>query len=147
MIEIMIVIAIIAVLVAIAVPAVSSFRERQTIKNATEEIVNLLGEARTNTLASKNATFYSVRFDTNRAVLFAGSSLNISDPDTKILAFDSNVTVLPINVSLQGSGYDVIFDRFTGNVATYGTIKLELISNPSINKIITVNRVGAISSN
>ncbi|MDQ5971635.1 MAG: hypothetical protein QG566_581 [Patescibacteria group bacterium] len=145
-IEVMLAIAIITVILAVISPAVSSFREKQIIKNATEEVVNLLNEARIDTISAKGGNFYSVRFDSTRAVLFTGSTFVGSDPTNKILTFDTAVTLPSANISLQGSGIDIIFDKLTGNVSTYGTITLELVSNPAIRKIITINKLGVISA-
>ncbi len=146
-IEIVIVIAILVLILAVLVPAISSFREKQLLRNTAEEVKVLLNEARINTLGAKNGTFYSVRFDATRAVLFTGSTFVGSDPNNKIITFDTKVTLPSANISLQGSGIDVTFSRLTGNVSTYGTITLELVSDPASRKIITINQLGVISVN
>jgi len=42
---------------------------------------------------------------------------------------------------------DVVFTRLTGDVTSYGTITISLISNSSKQKIITVTSLGNIGAN
>ncbi|MCC6323278.1 hypothetical protein IT400_00620 [Candidatus Nomurabacteria bacterium] len=148
MIEVIIVIGIVVLLLAVISPVISSFREKQILKNTAEEVKVLLDEARINSVSSKDSNFYSVRFQADRVVFFKGNPpVNLSDPETKTVTFDSRINIIPANVVLQGSGTDVVFDRLTGNTSTYGTITLELVSSPSTRKIITVNALGVVSIN
>lgn len=145
-IEVIIVIAIIVLILAVVGPVVSTFREKQIVKNTAEEVKTLLDEAHINSISSKNSNFYSVQFLADHATFFAGNPpINLTDPETKILNFDPNVTITSSNILLNGNGINVIFDRLTGRTSTYGTIKIENINDPSVSKTITVNKLGIIS--
>lgn len=147
LIEIVVAIAIIVIILYISIPKVFLFKQKQSLKNTTEEVRTLLNQARSETLASKNSTFYGVHFESDKAVLFTGSTYTASASDNIVLDFDSQVTLESANIALNGGGANIVFDRFTGNVSAYGTITLELISDPSTQKVISVSRLGVVSIN
>jgi prepilin-type N-terminal cleavage/methylation domain-containing protein len=145
--EMIIVIAIIGILLAIVAPSFSNFRNRQVVRNTTEDIVALLNKARTNTLLSKNSTYYSVHLSTTSATLFTGGTYDASSSSNEVITFDTLVTVPSASVSLNGGGSDVTFDRLTGDTSQYGTIQIKLVSDSNVKKTITINKLGIISSN
>jgi Tfp pilus assembly protein FimT len=147
LIEIVIAMAIITIILVITVPRINDFRTHQTLKNTASEVVNLLNEAKTSTLFSKNSTVYGVHFETSRMVLFTGTTFSDSAVTNKVITFDSLVTLPSGNIVLNGNGVDIVFDRLTGNTSNHGTITLELAGNSSLQKIITVSTLGVISLN
>ncbi len=145
--EIVIVFAILASLTAVFLPSFSAFRDEQLLKNTTDDIVAILNQARTHTLSSKNSNFYSVHFESDKATLFTGGTFTQGLADNVVVGFDSRVTLPSANVSLNGGGADVIFDRLSGDSSTYGTITIELASDASKTKTINVEQTGIISAN
>lgn len=145
--ELVLAIAIISIISAAAVPSFSGFRNRQSIKNTTEDIVSLLNEARTDTLSSISSTYYSVHLETTRAVLFTGGTFDTNAASNKVITYDAVVTVPLASVLLNGGGYDVKFDRLTGDTSQYGTIQVNLISDSNSKKVITINKIGVVSAN
>jgi prepilin-type N-terminal cleavage/methylation domain-containing protein len=146
LIEILLVISIIFIIASIASPNLSEFKKQQTLKNTTADIVSLLNEARNNTIASKNSTTYGVRFWEDKAILFIGTSY-IDSSDNIQVNFDSYVKIseddgLNLNNSFNN---EVVFSRLTGDTINYGTIKVELVSDSSRYKIISINNIGIIS--
>jgi prepilin-type N-terminal cleavage/methylation domain-containing protein len=145
--EILIVIAIIGILSAIIIPNLSRFQRQQALKNTTEDVVSLLNEARNNTISSKNSTTYGVYFLSDKAILFPGSSYTDSILNKQI-DFDSSVWIPETGgINLNGGGDEIVFDRITGESANYGTITIQLISNPTTQKVISINQVGVVSVN
>jgi Tfp pilus assembly protein FimT len=147
LIEIVIVMAILVVILVITVPKINDFRDNQVLKNTTAEAVNLLNEAKTNTLSSKNSTVYGVHFASDSATLFTGATYDSSAITNKTITFDSLVTLPYSNIVLNGSGEDIIFERLTGNTNNYGTITLQLIGDATKQKVIAVSALGVISLN
>lgn len=145
--EIIITLAIMGIILVISIPSFSSFRNRQVVTNTAQDIVTLLNEARNNTLLSKSSTFYSVRIENSRAVLFTGGTFDTNSASNKVVTFDSLVTVPSLGILLYGSGVDVKFDRLSGDTSQYGTIQVNLISDATIKKIITINKLGVVSTN
>lgn len=146
LIEILLVISIIFIIASIASPNLSEFKKQQTLKNTTADIVSLLNEARNNTIASKNSTNYGVRFWEDKAILFIGTSYDDSSDNIQV-DFDSYVKISEDDgLNLNNSYNDeVVFSRLTGDTINYGTIKVELVSDSSRYKIISINNIGIIS--
>lgn len=146
--ELLIAISIIAIIVAIVVPSLSSFRNSRTLASTTQDIVSLLNNARNNTIASLNSTNYSVHFETGRYVYFTGSTFNNGDATNIVTTLDSSV-IIPASggINLNGAGSDVIFARLSGETTDYGTIIVRLSSDATRQKTITISKTGSISSN
>lgn len=145
--ELIIVVAIIGIIVAVSIPSFSSFRNRQVVRNTAEDVVTLLNQARNDTLLSKSSTYYSVHIESSRAVLFTGGTFDTNAASNKVVAFDALVTAPSGSITLNNGGVDVKFDRLTGDTSNYGTIQVNLISDSTIKKIITVNKLGVVSAN
>jgi prepilin-type N-terminal cleavage/methylation domain-containing protein len=148
LIEILIAVSIIAIISAIAVPNLSKFHNQQALQNTTEDVVSLLNEARNNTISSKNSNTYGVHLETDRAILFTGTTFNSNDSSNVPVIFDT-ATIIPATggISLNGGGSDIVFNRITGDTANYGTIIIELISDNTQQKIINISKIGIIDSN
>lgn len=146
--EILFVISIIIVITVMIVLNLSKFRSEQALQNTTSDIISLLNEARTNTISSKNATYYSVHFESARAVLFTGGTFTEPVSTNKQIDIDSSVTIpASVGISLNGGGSDVIFTRISGDTQDYGTIIVRLTSDATRQKTITINKTGIVSSN
>lgn len=147
-IEILISIAIMAIIAAVVVPSLSSFKNHQVLVNTAEDVVSLLNKARIETLASKNSNYYSVHFETNRAVLFTGSVFNSGDSNNYVVNFDSSISIPSSGgINLTGGGANVTFTRLTGDTNQNGNIVLQLNSDNNQKKIITIKKTGVSSSN
>lgn len=146
LIEILIVISIILILAAIVVPNLSFIKKQQALQTTKEDIVSLLNEARNSTISSKNSLTYGVHFQADRAILFSGASYSDS-PNNKQISFDSSVTIPATGGINIGGGSDVVFQRLTGDTINNGTIVIQLVSDATKQKIISINSIGIISSN
>jgi Tfp pilus assembly protein FimT len=145
--EVVIGISIMVLIFVMVVPQLSRFRSEQALKNTTEDIVSMLNYARSQTLSSRNSTYYSVHLDTDRIVLFTGGTYSANDANNKIVIFDKSIYLPPQNIVLNGNVTEIKFDRLTGDTSQYGTIRPELISDNTRFKLITVNKTGIISAN
>jgi prepilin-type N-terminal cleavage/methylation domain-containing protein len=145
-IETLIVIAIIGIISSIVFVNLSDFRNEQSLKNTTIDVVSLLNKARQKTLSSVNSTNYSVHFEMGSATLFTGATYNSLDPTNEVIYFNSSVNI-PVQGGLNiGGGNDVTFERLTGDTIG-GTIIIRLVSDETQQKTITINKTGVISSN
>lgn len=148
MLEIIISVSILGIMLAVILPSLANFRNSQTMANTTSDIIALLNEARAKTLSSENSTYYSVHFESSRVVLFTGGTFDDSNTSNKVVTLSSIVTIPSSGgINLAGSGVNVSFDRLTGDTNQYGTIVIQLISDPTTQKTITINKTGVISSN
>ena len=145
--EIIVIISIISLICAFAIPNLSQFHKQQTLNNAVEDTVSLINEARNNTISSKNSNTYGIHFESSKVTLFAGSSYNISSANEEI-DFDSSVAIPSTGgINLNGGGSDVVFDRISGDTSKYGTIIIQLVSDTTKQKIISISKIGIISTN
>lgn len=147
LIEILIVVSIIATISAIVVINLSKFRNQQVLQNTTEDVVSLLNEARNSTISSKNSNTYGVHFQSDKTTLFSGASFT-SDPSNKQINLDSSV-IIPVTggINLNSGGNDVIFTRISGDTTNNGTITIQLVNDITQQKVITISKIGVISSN
>lgn len=146
-IEIIVIIAIISIITAITIPNLSNFRKQREIINTKEDIIALLNEARNSTISSKNSTNYGVHIQTDRAILFPGDVF-VDNTNNKQIDFNSSVNIPSTGgINLSGGGDDVVFERLTGNTENHGTIIVQLVSDTSKQKIITISSLGIVSSN
>ena len=145
LIEMIVAIAIITILASIVALNLGSFRETQGISNASDEIIALVNQARSRTLAADGGTNYGVHFDSNEAVLFAGSTYAAGTPGNITVPVDPSIEIS--DVSLAGSGSDVVFDMLTGDTDDYGTIGIRRLTAATGEKTLTIEKTGAISQN
>ncbi len=140
--ETIIIVAVSIILFAIIVSAFSGFNKNQSLNSTSSEVVSVLNEARALTLASLDNKAYGVHFQSDKVIFFKGSVFSSSDPDNKITTISSKISIS--NISLNGGGDDIIFQRLTGKTDQDGTITLSLVSDPSKSKTITVGVSGII---
>jgi prepilin-type N-terminal cleavage/methylation domain-containing protein len=141
LIEIVIVIGILGVLSTISMVTFISFKNTQGINKDSEAIVEMLQQARTQTLSSQNASVYGVHFGTTSVTLFAGSTYSAGVATNEVYNFLSADTVL--SVTLTGGGNDVIFSRLTGETTQNGTIVISSTS-ATITRTVSVFKTGVI---
>ena len=143
--EVIIVIAIIGILIGIALPQFSAIKNAQIIKGAGEDILSVLGKARSQTLASLNSTEYGVHFETNRVTIFSGTVYSSGNVSNVIENISSPASISTI--SLTGGATDVYFNRLSGTPNKTGTIVVSISSDTSLTKTITISSTGEVSIN
>lgn len=149
LVELLVIIGIIIILIAIAVPNLSFFQRESELINNSEEIINILKLAQNKTLASENASQWGVYFDNttlpHQFILFKGGSFSSRDS-----AFDENhklpETIEISQINLAG-GKEVVFNRISGETNQAGNLTLRLISNPSKTQTIYIDSSGQIGLN
>lgn len=146
--ELLMVLAILAIIVSFIILNLTKFRNEQALQNTTSDIISLVNEARTKTISSIDSTTYGVHFETSRAVLFAGSSFTEPNSSNKQIDINSAVSIPSSGgINLNGGGSDVVFTRISGDTTNYGTIIVRLVSDATRQKTITINKTGIVSSN
>lgn len=145
-IELLIVIAVLAVLAAIFVSTRTFFSLRPDLDNSIEEVVSALELAQSRTLASEGLNQYGVHFDTatvpNQYVLFKGSGYDVRDVASDMV-FNIPNTIEIYSISLGGSD-EVVFKRVTGLSSQSGSISIRLKNDPAKNGTIYVEESGRV---
>ncbi len=144
-IEILIAIATIGVLAAIAVGSISSYRNQQALKDTADDVVSLINRAHSNTLAGDSQLSWGVHFTSSAMTLFSGSSYSSGASGNVVVPISSAVTLS--SISLNGAGSDIIFNRLYGDTNQYGTITVQLSSDATKTRTITITKPGVVSAN
>jgi Tfp pilus assembly protein FimT len=145
-IEIIAVLAIMAIITFIVSGAFSSSTGRQALDKKTAIVISLIDQARNQTLSSKADSAYGVHFETAKAVLFVGPTYSSTATSTNVVE-PINPLVRISTISLAGGGSDVLFNRLTGETAQSGTITLSLLASSTQQKVITIYATGQSQSN
>lgn len=139
--EILIIVAIMAVLVGVTVATFVSFRNAQTLDRDTDAIVSALREARSQTLVSQNASVYGVHLASSTVTLFTGSSYSAGTASNVVTNLTS--TNIISTLTLTGNGTDIVFKRLTGETDQDGTLVLKSSATNNA-RTVTVYKTGLI---
>ena len=145
LIEILISLAVVAIIVVVGVAALSNMNRSEALVFEADKIVSLLGAARADTLAAKTGAQYGVHFEERKAVLFQGAAYNASAPNNRTQELHREVKIRAM--ALSGGGSEVIFQKLTGKTAQSGTVTLALISDAGTTKVVTIAGTGIAYSN
>lgn len=145
LVEMLLVLAIFAIITLFAVSAFSKATGREALDKKTGVVLSLLEQARNLTLSAKGASVYGVHFETAKAVLFTGPTYSASATSNVIESVNSPVQIS--SISLSGGVSDVVFSRLIGDTGQSGTITLSLIASSTQAKTITIFATGIASSN
>jgi len=138
--EIIVVIAILVTTTSLSIGPLIDFRNAQILSKGASDVLSFVKEARSRTLASKDFSQYGIHFEADDVVLFKGNTFVELDPDNESLSLGSGIEIS--DISLNGGGSDLVFDRLTGQTGEYGTTTLRLKSDPSKFKNIVISQLG-----
>jgi prepilin-type N-terminal cleavage/methylation domain-containing protein len=145
--EIMLVIAIIAILLAIVLPSLTKSRNTQALSASTEAVISVLNQARSKTLSSEKDTAYGVKIDSASVTLFVGTTYNAGTQTNIVTNLQNNITIPSGNVSLAGGGSEVVFNRLTGATDDFGTVIVQVSNDSNSKKTITIEKTGNVKTN
>lgn len=142
--ELLIVVAVLAVLSAIVFSSFSAFRNSKVLDTAVEDVLTALSQARGDTLASKDGLQYGVHLQADKAVIYQGATYSSSDPNNQNVVLDGALEIT--SITLTGGGQNVLFDRLTGKTSQNGTFVIRVTNDTAKTRTITVNGTGVASS-
>ena len=143
-IEIFIVVGILALLTGIIFGTFVSYRKSEALNKDTETIIEVLRQARSQTLSSQNASQYGVHFETGKVTLFTGTSYSAGVSTNQDFIISSTDTIITIN--LLGGGSSVIFKRLSGETDQTGTVVISSPTSPRT-KTVTIYATGLVEIN
>lgn len=136
LIEVLLSVAIIALLAGVSMPIYASYANRNDLEIATQSIVRSLRRAQTYSRAVNYDSQWGVSMQTTGVVVFKGATYASRDA-----AFDE-LTVIPVNVTNTGLT-EVVFSKMLGVPSTTGTINLSTINNDT--RAVTINAEGMVN--
>ena len=140
LIEIIVVIAIGAVLVAAITVSFSSFRNSKTVDISADQILSVINEARVKTVSSEDYSRFGVRFEANRIIFFKGDIF--TEPNSSNIETPISPLVEISDISLNGGGADMVFQKLTGKTGNNGSLRVRLKSDNDKYKTISVKSTG-----
>lgn len=140
--EILISLSLIVILAGLVFYSVSGFKNKEALDTESRQISSILEEARSLTLSGQGGNAYGVRLLQDQVIRFVGTSFASGTASNIIYTLNRSVKLN--NISLQGGGRDVVFDKLKGTTGNYGTMILNLVSTTSTKKTMTVNATGII---
>lgn len=143
--ELLVVISLFMLISSIVMAPLAAFRNGQILTLEAENIMSLLTQARSDTLASKFDSQYGVHFEATRIMLFKGTTFTEPHVDNIEVTFDTRVTLS--GIVLSGGGSDIVFTRLIGKTTQDGTLTLSLPDNASTTRAITVYSTGSMDRN
>lgn len=143
-IELLMVVGILIVLGAVAIPTIFDFQKESALNDSAREIISTLELARSKTLASEGAERWGVYFTTSTSpeqyTLFRGedffSRTTSSDEVSKV-----SLTLEFSEINFGGE-QEIVFDRITGETSQTGRVSLRLKDKPSKVRTIYVESSG-----
>lgn len=145
LIELIISMAIIAILAGVGFINIINYRHRQDLTSTTQEIIEVLRNSQNRSLSQESASRWGVHFEnqtsgTDFYELFQGASYAGATIVSKS-ALPSNIQ---FDIPASGSSSTIIFSPITGLPNASATIKIYLISSPTSSSTIIVNSNGKI---
>jgi type II secretory pathway pseudopilin PulG len=132
--EILLTVALIALIAGFSVPLFQSFLFRNQVETATALVTRAIRSAQANSQGVRGDSSWGVAFISNSVILFKGNSYATRDQNEDL------------NYSLQGAtvsgGGELIFSKLYGFLSSPVTLN---ISSTSGNNTITVNEKGTIN--
>lgn len=143
--ELIVVVGILVILLAIAMPQFSKIRERQVLKASVADVISSIDKARSQTLASLNSSSYGVHFQSDKVIIFKGTVYASNDANNVSVNIVSPATISNVTLAgVSGSTGDVYFSRVYGVPNKTGTI---IVGTSSYSQTITLSALGNSSSN
>lgn len=136
--EVLVVVAITAILAAVSISSFVSFSRREALDASAEALAMGLRDARNQTLASVGGSRYGVVISSDSFTLFQGASYDPNALSNEIFEWNSYV-------GASSSLSTVVFERVTGNSSASGTIDVYLISDPSVKRSVSVSATGLVN--
>ena len=140
--EVLLVIAAIGIIAVLGTAFFSSTLGKNELSNVTWDIADNLRKAQSRAMAGRGNDSWSVHFESDKYVIFKGTTYNASDPDNEQTNLSS--LILIISISLTGGGSDLIFNKIYGDTDTDGNITVSDNTSDQT-RIIDINEVGRIN--
>ena len=140
--ELLVVLGVLAIVATLLTGALAEFRTTSALGEAKSEIIGILRDARSRTIASRNNMQYGVHFDLaeNIVALFEGDTYNAVSPSNEIYRLRAS----RITAIVLGGTSDVIFARLSGTASVSGTIVLSATRDSSKTETITILTSGVV---
>ena len=143
--EIIIVIAVVAIMAMVAFPQLAKMKQTQILKNSCEDIISASNKAKSETLASLNSYNYGIHFQSDKVIIFRGTTYVSNDSNNETISITSPASISTI--TLSGGGTDFYFNRLSGAPTKSGSVVVSIAGDANLTKTITISATGSLSIN
>jgi len=140
--EVLVAVSILVAVSTFVFNSLSSFGKHNSLKFAAAKVAGGLEEARNATQSAKNDVRHGVHFETNKIVIFEGSTYSAGASSNKVILLSPGVEIA--SVELNGGGSDVIFDKLTGGTEQFGTTTLSITASSTASTTLFIHKTGLI---
>lgn len=121
MIELILVVALLAVMAGLAIPVVGSFNNRSQMDATTQDVISALRFAEGRAMAVEQGSRFGVYFDTaaRKFYVFRGDNFGTNPAENIEYGYSSS-----LNLAESFSGHEVNFEKLTGETFDAGNIVL-----------------------
>ncbi|MBI2627596.1 type II secretion system protein [Candidatus Nomurabacteria bacterium] len=144
-IELLVVLAVLGIIMAVALPQFAKIKENQVLKNGVGDILSSLNKARSQTLSSLNSSEYGAHFQSDKVVIFKGRVFSSGDANNESISVTTPASITNVTLGgVSGTFGDMYFNRLSGSPSATGAVT---ISTPNYSKIISISATGMASVN
>lgn len=136
LIELMVVVAIIALLVTFATTSFVEYRDTQVARTVVVDVASIFKETRQKTVSSETSTQFGVYFSTSTITVFEGSVYSPTASGNRVYSFVNT----NIDAQLSDGTDQIIFTRLTGVPSATGTIA---VGHKNLNSTTTMTVIGS----
>lgn len=140
LIEILTIVAILAVLSTISIQVFNRYKERQALDLGAQIVAEALREARDQTLDSLEGSSYGVHLASSTVTIFKGPSFSEGAPENR----ERELVPPVIMASTTLSGSDVVFERLSGATEDAGSLFISVPGKESQHKEIIIESTGVV---
>lgn len=143
--ELLVVVAVLGLLIALVLPQFAKNKELQVLKGGVQDTLSSIDKARSETLSSLNSSSYGVHFQSDKVIIFTGTTFSAGAGTNESISFTSPASITNVTLaSVSSTSGDFYFNRLSGTPSKTGTV---IISTTSFSKTITISATGVASSN
>lgn len=132
--ELLIVIAILAFLLAIIIPSFMNFRRSSLLNTETMDLVTLVNRARLLSVSSKNDNQYGIHLESSKAVLFQGTTYDVASTTNEVHMFGTGL--VSTSTTINGGGSEIVFEKVTGATSQNATTTLLVTGTTSSTTVL-----------
>ena len=140
--ELLIVIAIMAILLAVIIPSFLNFRRSSLLNTETQELVTVINRARLLSVSSKNDERFGIHFEAGGVTLFQGATYTVGAGTNEVHTFNPAVTLS--SIAINGGGSELLFEKVTGATSQNATTTL-LVTGTTASTTVLVLQTGVVT--
>lgn len=144
LVDMMIAISIMTLIASVIILSFAAFRTRKNLDAAVEMVMVAFSQAHFDTISSKGDSPYGVAIQDDEVIYFKGATYP-GEGAVGNIHYRLPSTIEIANITLNGGGTEIFFNRINGGTAQYGYFDVRAKSATTTSNRITISQVGIVS--